>query len=421
AGWISIWSYRVRGMSDSSQVKNILVRSTKHSDTYAFSRNLEPDGIYIIHGEKDDNVLPEQARSMVENLSKFHKDFIYFEQPGAGHWWDNSDEPGADCIDWIPMFDFFAHHSVPGNDRIKEIKFVTANPAISSKNYWIEIINQFEQQKLSKIEIRLESGKKKYVGTTNNIGTLAIDASIFSKDTLISVELDSQLVSGINILDNKKIYLKKENNKWNLINEPDKKDKYPGRCGNFREALNYQVVFVCGTHGNKEENSWAYEKARYDAERIWYQGNGSIEIISDTDFDLEKYEDRNVVLFGNSNTNSAWNLLLKDSPVQIYDEKIIIGGKEYKGEDYSCLMIRPRKDSEFASVAAVSGTGIEGMKLSNLAQYLHPYMSLPDIVLYNSDILKSDENGVKYAGYFGNDWSLEKGEFVSQQNIELNH
>lgn len=414
AGWISIWSYRIRPESDSADVEKMLIRSTKQSDTYAFSTNLKNNGIYIIHGDADDNVPPEQAKSMIENLSKFHKDFIYHEEPGAGHWWDNSDEPGADCVDWAPMFDFFAHHSVPRKDMIRNIDFVTANPSASSKNYWIEIINQIEQQKLSKINIRLEFGNQKFVGTTDNIEMLAIDASMLPESDTISVELDNQLIEGISITDDSNILLKKENGEWTTQNEIDKNNKYPKRCGNFREVLNNQVLFVYGTQGNKEENKWAFEKARYDAERIWYRGNGSIEIIKDDEFDPVKYKDRNVLLFGNSETNSAWNLLLKDSPVQIDNEKIITGKKEYKGKDLACLMIRPRTDSEFATVGVVSGTGIDGMRLANFALYYHQYLGLPDIVIYDSDILKSDREGIKSAGYFGNDWSIERGEFVKR-------
>lgn len=411
AGWISIWTYRIKGMTDSSEIKSILTRSTKHSDTYAFSTNLKQNGVYVIHGDADDNVPPEQARSMVENLSNFHKNFIYYEHPGAGHWWDDSDEPGADCVDWTPMFDYFAHHSVPGKERIKIIDFITANPAISSKSNWIEIINQLQQQKLSNINIRLESGNKKFVGTTNNIETLALDASMFSPENTISVELDNQKLSDIKIQLGKRLFFRKENNNWKVINEPEKQNKYPGRTGNFREVLNHNVVFIYGTHGNSEEDKWAFEKARYDAERIWYQGNGSVEIIKDVDFSPIKYKDRSVVLFGNSKTNSAWESLLKDSPVQVDDKKITLGNITFKGDDYSCIMIRPRKDSEFASVGIVSGTGLKGMKMANFAPYHHPYVSLPDVVLYNSEIIDSDEKGVKFTGYFGNDWTLEKGEF----------
>jgi|WetSurMetagenome_2_1015567.scaffolds.fasta_scaffold32787_2 poly(3-hydroxybutyrate) depolymerase len=412
AGWISIWSYRIKPQHDSSEVDKLLLRSTKQSDTYAFTENLKPNGIYIIHGDADDNVPLQQAESMIENLSKFHKDFVSHIEPGAGHWWDNSDEPGADCVDWRPMFDFFAHHSIANNEQVKEIEFTTANPVISSKNYWIEIINQIKQQTLSKINIKLEQGNRKFVGTTENIQMLSIDASMLTNDKLVSVELDKQLITGIIIPDGGKIYLHRNNDNWMVSKSPVYINKYPSRCGNLREAFNNNVLFVYGSHGNKSENDWALEKAKLDAEKVWYRGNSSIQIIKDDDFDLITYKDRNVILFGNSKTNSAWKLLLDESPVQVDNKKISVADKVYNGSDFACLMIRPRKDSDVASVGVISATGIDGMKLVNLVQYFDQYVGFPDVVIFNSGILTSDDQGVKFIGYFGNDWSIEKGEFV---------
>ncbi|MFH1195125.1 MAG: prolyl oligopeptidase family serine peptidase [bacterium] len=414
AGWISIWSYRIKPQHDSTEVEKMLMRSAKHSDTYAFTENLKRNGIYILHGEIDDNVPVQQAESMIENLSKFHKDFVYHFEPGANHWWDNSDEPGADCTDWLPMFDFFAHHSIASNQQIKEINFTTANPAITSKNYWIEVINQTRQQSLSRINIKLEQGSRKFTGTTENIAMLSIDASMLSNDKPVSVELDNQLIEGITIPDAGTIYMRRDGDSWVTSRPPDYKNKYPSRCGNLREAFNNNVLFVYGTHGNKEENNWALEKAKLDAEKIWYRGNSSNQVIKDDEFDPAKFKDRSVILFGNSKTNSAWNILLDDSPVQVENKKVIVGEKIYNGKDLGCLMIRPRKDSDIASVGVISGTGIDGMKLVNLAPYFDQYLGFPDIIIFDSGILQNDDSGVKFMGYFGNDWSLEKGEFVSR-------
>lgn len=414
AGWISIWSYRIRSLIDTTKVKEMLLRSARQSDTYKFATNLKQNGIYIIHGDADDNVPIEQANSMVNELSKFHKDYEFHIEKGAGHWWDNSDEDGADCVDWLPMFDFFARHSIPSIDRIKSINFVTSNLAVSNKNNWVEIINQIKQQTESKIDIRLELGKKRFIGTTDNIKILALDLSMLPENSSFSINLDNCLIEDIKVPPSKKLFLKKENDKWLIINEPSRENKYPLRTGNLREVLNNEVVFVYGTHGNKEENNWAYQKARYDAERLWYQGNASIEIIKDDDFEPNKYKDRNVVLFGNAVTNSAWKLLLDDSPIQIKNGYIEIKDKKYSGKDIACLMIRPRKDSDIASVAAISGTGITGMRLSNFALYYHPYINLPDVIIYNTNITKSDDEGMKFIGYFGNDWSIEEGEFINK-------
>jgi poly(3-hydroxybutyrate) depolymerase len=414
AGWISIWGYRIGRRADSSDISQMLMRSAKHSDTYAFTTNLKENGIYIIHGSADDNVFPEQAKSIMDNLTKINKDFVYHEELGAGHWWDNSDEPGADCVDWKPLFDFFAHRAVASNDKVRIIDFVTANPAVSSKRNWIEIINQEQQQKMSHINISLEYFNRKFFGTTENISMLQVDASMLPKGAPVNIELDKQILSGIEVPADNIISLRKENDKWSVSGKYNKADKNPVRLGNLRESLNYDVVFVFGTHGNKVENKWAFEKSRYDAERLWYQGNASIEVIKDDDFDLAKYKDRSVILFGNSETNSAWDKLLSDSPVQVDNKKVKVGDKEYKGGDLTCLFIRPRKDSEFASVGVVSGTGIEGMRLANFALYHHPYISFPDVTVYDSGILKSDNDGIMITGYFGNDWSIEKGEFIQQ-------
>ena len=414
AGWISIWSYRILSMTDSSAINEMLMRSTKQSDTYAFTENLKPNGIYILHGDADDNVPPEQAESIIENLTKFHKDFTAHFEPGAGHWWDNSEEQGSDCVDWMPMFDFFAHHSVPGNERIREIDFTTANPTAASKNYWAEIINQVEQQKLSKMKFELLPGNRKFIGTTNNISKMTLNASVISSDEPISITINDQTLNDVKIPSDKKVILELKDDKWQVADNIDKTHKYPARCGNFREAFNCGVLFVIGTQGNSNEDKWAFDKARYDAEKIWYRGNSSIEIIEDDEFDPEKYKDRSVILFGNSETNSAWNLLLADSPVQVNEDEIIFGDKKYKGEDLACLMIRPRKDSDVASVGVVSGTGLRGFELANLAPYFNQYMSLPDLIIYNSKVIDSDKEGVKVTGYFGNDWSIENGEFVAQ-------
>jgi len=53
------------------------------------------------------------------------------QQAGAGHWWDVSPEPGADCVDWPPLFDFFARHLRPDDESVWEVEFATASPGVS--------------------------------------------------------------------------------------------------------------------------------------------------------------------------------------------------------------------------------------------------------------------------------------------------
>ncbi len=318
SGWISFWSYRVREKNENpNEMEKMIMRASNSSDTYGLAENYKQLGVYVIHGSDDDNVPVTESRNMVEQLKKNHVDFVYHEQPKAGHWWDVSDEDGADCVDWAPLCDFFSRHSLPQNEMVREIVFTTANPGISAHNHWLSIEAQIEQFKMSKVNIQFDPGKNRFTGKTENVVRMTFDLNHVNKSKPIIITLDNQNLGEITIQKNAaKIWLEKFNDRWKVSSEPDARMKNPNRYGSFKDAINNNVIFIYGTNGSKNENDWAFEKARYDAEQFWYQGNGSIEILADKEFDSSKEKDRNVILYGNNETNLAWKKLLDDSVFQ---------------------------------------------------------------------------------------------------------
>lgn len=103
AGWVSFWSYTGAGRPQpSTPLQALLQRCTNPSDTLSLARNYAMLGVYVLHGDADDNVPVSQARIMRKELGTFHPDFAYCERPGAGHWWGNA------CVDWPPLFDFLS-------------------------------------------------------------------------------------------------------------------------------------------------------------------------------------------------------------------------------------------------------------------------------------------------------------------------
>ncbi|MFZ5519005.1 MAG: prolyl oligopeptidase family serine peptidase [Candidatus Zhuqueibacterota bacterium] len=416
AGWISFWSYRIReSLTPISPMTKMLNRATSPSNTFALAENLKPIGVYILHGAVDDNVPADQARQMSDSLSTFHKDFIYHEEPGVSHWWDNSDEPGTDCVDWAPMFDFFAHHARPQNDMVREIEFITANPGISAKNYWLTIEAQQRQLEFSSARIQLYPGKRQFIGTTSNIARMTLDVSFLEPNRSVAVNLDGQDIATIAWpAQSKKIVLVNRANAWSVSAESSRSEKGPHRYGTFKDAFKNRFVFVYSTQGAEAENQWAFNKARFDAEQFWYQGNGSVDILSDMEFDPAQDTDRNVILYGNATTNAAWNKVLDKSEVEMSAGRMKLGDHVFKGDDVACLMIRPRKGSDIASVGIVGGTGIKGMKLTNARRYLFPGYAFPDCVIFSTDIFEKRIDGVLAAGFFGLDWSVKNGDFVAR-------
>ncbi len=421
AGWISFFTYGSRrsNAKKEDRVVELVRRAKTSSDTLLLLRNFDNHGVYVVHGSADNNVPVTQARTMVKKLGEFHKDFRYHEQPKAGHWWGNSDEPGAECVDWIPMFDFFARRALPPTNGLRNVEFVTVNPGVSGSCHWVTVEAQEKALRPSSVKIRFDRLKARFVGTTANVVRFSLDLRhLLSANSLTDksmlVDLDGQKLENIgwNQTADGKLCLAKRKGKWSVTEPPSKDRKGSHRYGPFREAFTNNMMFVYGTKGTAEESAWAYQKARFDAEQFWYRGNGSIDVLADVEFEASKHKERNIILYGNADTNSAWKTLLANSPVQVENGRLQVGQKTMRADNLACLFLRPRADSKTAFVAALSGTGLKGMRATDRVPVFVSGAAIPDVMIFTPRMLSGDTAGLEGAGYFGMDWSVDSGEFA---------
>jgi poly(3-hydroxybutyrate) depolymerase len=418
AGWISFSTYAGGTSRPTTQaaspIAELMRRANGASDTAAFIHNYAAEGVYILHGADDDNVPVEQARQMQKLLAPFHHDVTYHEEPHAGHWWDKSDKPGADCVDWPAMWEFFLRHRLPEMRAVREVNFTTPNPGVSARCHWLTIEAQLHAMIPSAAHIRVEPEHARFVGTTQNVARLSLDLlpiAPIHRDEL-TLELDGQAIKVKPSSTATRVCLQRAEQGWKSIPEPSKLLKGPGRAGPFKDAFRNRMIFVYGTHGTAEENAWALAKARFDAETFWYRGNGSVPVIPDTMFDPADNPDRNVILYGHADMNSRWPLLLGDSPVHVRRGGVTIGLRDIRGADLACLFVRPRPGSDRACVGAIAGTGMNGMRVTERLPIFVSGVGFPDCTIIGADAFQKGLAGLRAAGFFGNDWSIERGEFV---------
>jgi hypothetical protein len=262
------------------------------------------------------------------------------------------------------------------------------------------------------VSIRWDPGARRFVGTTSNVARLAFSLAHARLGAPIKVELDGQQIEGIPWPAERRLWLAREGERWSVIAKPPASLKGPHRYGPFKDAFRNRMVFICATRGTAEENAWAFAKARYDAEQFWYRGNGSIDVLPDTALNASREGDRNVILYGNADTNAAWAALLGDSPIQVRRGLIRVGDRDLTGDDLACLFIRPRPGSDRASVGVVSGSGLAGLRLTDRLPYFVSGVAYPDCIVLGAECLSQGVTGVRAAGFFGEDWSVEKGEFA---------
>ncbi|TDE17524.1 carboxylesterase family protein [Dyadobacter psychrotolerans] len=391
--------------SAGSAVEAILLRASNASNVLALTQNYKGLGVYIAHGDADRTVSVEYARQMKKILAGFHRDFSYYEHIGGEHWY------GDISVDWPPIFNFFSWHSIAKDTATNHIDFTTANPGVSGKYKWATIHQQISPLKYSKIIVDLNKTKNVITGTTENVATLSLNLAAIKKGTSLKVVLDSLPAISYEVKGDSETIILRKSNQWALSGSLSEQEKNTARSGTFKEPFKNRMVFVYATAGTPQENTWAFEKARYDAETWYYRGNGAVELVADKDFNPSAFKDRGVVIYGNSSNNLAWGKLLANCPVQISTGKITVGTRQFNGDDLSAYFIWPRQDSKTASVAVISGTGKKGMQAANANQYFAGGSGFPDLMIFSSDMLNSGFKGVKMAGFFGNDWSVEKGEF----------
>jgi hypothetical protein len=434
AGWHSFSSYGGGAVfEDPTPVETMLVRANTPSETMGLARNFLHHGIYVLHGDMDDNVPVTQARDMRALLGKFHPDFAYYERPGAGHWWGN------ECVDWPPLFQFLKERIRPRDQEVKRIEFVTADPGISAGSRWVGILTQTKPLELSKVVIERDESGRTYMGTTENVERLAIDilpatpkseaggaagaeaqeASGRKAGDVIAIELDGSKLEVPDVPGTGRIFLERGDKGWTVGAGPAGPGwKGPHRAGGFKDAFRHGFVFVYGTRGDAAEDARAFGKAKFDAEMFWVRGNAGIEILPDTAFDPAKDRDRSVILYGNADTNAAWVKLLAGSPVEVRKEWARIGEKRYTGDGYAAYFVRPRPGSDVASVGVVAWTGKAGWVAASPGQYFISGAGFPDLLFFSAEALRSGTDGVRAIGWFGNDWSLERGDIVWNEGRE---
>ena len=421
AGWRDFNAYGGgRGSEredEPTPLEELCDRAANASRTLLLAPNYAHHGVYVLHGDADRTVSVEQARFMRGELAEFHTNFAYYEQPGAGHWWGNQ------CMDWPALFEFLQRNVRAAPRDVRQVQFTTVNPGISARCDWVTVEAQQQSMQPSRVDASLDADKRTVTAVTANVARLAFDLAVFAKpgtpadetvlpaDEPLAVVLDDQELDDIAWPEAGVVRLTRGTDGiWQTTGPAPARHKGPHRAGPFKDAFRHDMVFVVGTAGTPEEDTWALQKARYDAETFQYRGNGSADIVLDSAFDPTAYLDRNVILYGNADTNAAWPTVLGACPIEVRRQAVRVGDRRIAGDGLACLFVYPRQDSDVASVGVVAGTGAVGQRLTHQLPYFISGVAYPDWIVLGSEMLERGADGVRGAGFFGPDWSLERGD-----------
>ncbi|QYK57177.1 MAG: prolyl oligopeptidase family serine peptidase [Fimbriimonadaceae bacterium] len=405
ASWVSFASYIGGPKWDTSDpVQELFQRTMGLSDTLLLLPNTASYGVFILHGDSDDVVPVSEARTMRAKLAEFHRDFDWHEEPGQGHWYDLTPDPGADCVDYPPIFDFFSKRRAPGPLERRSQSLSTLSVGVETSTGDHEVLAQERPLAPSRLRVVRSVTGDHLTVEAENVVIARLAASPGAKVVIEGQELrcPDAMVDPV---------LRKHEGQWRfepLAGLPSPR-KRPGAAGPFKTAFGNRAVLVLPTGGTAAENAWARAKARYDLETWWVRGNGTFEVMDDSEAKTDRLKGRNVVLYGNVDTNRAWGHFVDAERLTVSRAQVALGGRVLAGS-YAVLAVLPRQDGGLVGI--VGGTDLRGCRTTERLPYFMAGVHYPDVTVLRPESLASGASGVAAAAIFGWDWRLASGTLV---------
>lgn len=423
AGWSSFDSY---GGRPAGALDFIWRAADGTSLTLDLINNLAQIPTFVLHGTADDNVPAHEAELiMAKRAESAHADKAelrsHFEE-GAGHWWGNK------CVDWPAIFDMFTEIAKdlpldayrPQPDRLR---FRTVDPAVDSEHHWVEVLQPLIYGEPVEVFGEWDAAKRILTVSAPSAGALILRAPNGGRP--IEWVVGGSSFAGAATQKTLHIVRNKVGD-W-IEARPQPGEKSANFSGPFKRAFDNNFVLVFGTIGDSAENKELLERARYDLERWSYRAAGEVQLLSDAEFQrrLSKgspaLETCNVILYGNSDSNAAWDSVFDGGEIEVGANHARIGQTDFEGGDLLLLVVRPRLDAPASSnalVGAFASTGIAGARLGYEVPVFVSGVGLPDWTLISTGILGSNEPleieagqtggdaGVLSAGWFNKSWQL---------------
>jgi len=412
AGWASFqlyvpWFLRMDEMFRDPHCARIFEQCTSPDRTERLLPNLRNTPVLAVQGGNDDDVPPTHARLLTGILERMGYDVRLWEEPGMGHWWDNTpDIPGADCVDALRIQSFCRERE--RNPHPRHVTFLSYDLGNNDSMYWVKV-----DEKISPIGRIFVDAELTRDGTltceTDNVQSLTFNfGSEFPYSRPTRIQIDGQDVQDIPRATDLVSVLNTDQG-W-IVKPAGADDSGPEyvRRGPIKRAYFHLFYIIVGQSGTPEQNELNMEIARNLAQRWWYRANGYTQILPDTNVpELVTSQAHNLILIGGPDSNLLSAEYASSFPIIMEQNGVRLGSMWIEGSDLACQFVYPRPDNPYSLIHAIWGNSLEGMRLAGGLTCLYSGSNLPDFLIYDEDVRLMGYAGVRAAGFFDNDWLVD--------------
>jgi len=398
-----------------------------------FAENLLHIPAYVVHGAKDDNVSVEHSRKMAARLRELDYKFVYDENPEGGHWWGpRGKNYGTEIVDnpkiWNSLRQTKQRAAAP-----QKVIFKT-DSLHYRKAYWVTIDELEKANHISRIEAEITAPDQISVKLENiKQFTLNLDEKLVETIRPVTIKINERAAfQGVLPLSKRLTIRTEEPDKFiQIFDKPDTNQAYVaaeldsnGRVtrffergmariqktseiyGRINDAFNTPFLFVVGTQGRDAKSVSLNKAANRAAEalaREWMmRAEGIAEIKRDLDVNSDDVNSRNLILFGNANTNAIISEINGKLPVKFDDANISADGQKISGADLGMILIAPNPLQTNRYAVVVGGTTPRSFETASRLNF----NELPDFVLFDSRTLTGEKIDFLGGGFFNKFWKL---------------
>jgi enterochelin esterase-like enzyme len=398
-----------------------------------FAENLLHVPAYVVHGAKDDNVVVEHSRKMTARLRELGYKFDYYENPEGGHWWGpRGNNYGTEIVDNPKIWQFLRQ---TGRRITAPRKVIYKTDTLHyRKAYWVKIDELERANWMSRVEAEVIAPNRISVKTENiRQFTLDLNEKLIDTDQSVTIKINDQTAFQGAPPASGRLTLRLEKNGFLHVLKEDKNrrttlaaelnpggraakffelenpplQKTPELYGRVSDAFNRPFLLVVGTQGagaRSEALNMAANRAAERLAREWMmRAEGIANIKRDVDVTSDDLAMRNLILFGNADTNAVIAKINNQLPLRFNGSGVSADGKKILGEDLGIVLIAPNPLQTNRYVVVVGGTTPNSFETAARLNF----NELPDFVIFDKRTLAGEKQDFLGGGFFNKFWKLD--------------
>ncbi len=413
AGWASFDTYvpftlRRNALLGGGALAQVWDRAARPDRPLHILENLRNLPVFVLQGGADDNVPAVQARLLVERLRQLRYGVEYLEVPGQGHWWDGDAAPGADCVEHPDLMAFLQR--AVRDPLPRRVTFRTADLTAEYRAYWVQVLEPRSPLDDVAVDAVYEPAVQTIRVDTENVGVLRIDLSHFPAGAYHLI-VDDRVVA-LDAAAPGVITAAWSGGRFRPVTAPNAGRKTPGNGGPIKAVFFRPFVIVYGSGGTTIDTQRNLEQARLLVWQWYHRGNGQAPVLRDSEATDDTLRTHNVVLIGLPGNNTVLDRWQPRLPFRITHGLLSFAlerPNRVAGQlagAFAVQYIFPNPLDQDRLVLVCTATTGEAIPWLAWQPVLYSGSALPDYIVYDAAVQTAGFAGLRMAGYFDVDWTL---------------